>query len=249
MEEIMVGGEENLERVKQKCFELLCVTRDLCEKYSIWYSLALGTMLGAVRHQGFIPWDSDVDIFVMLPDKDKFRKAVVPNLPSWAEFHNFDAEPHNVHSHDYIQYVGETEDVHIDIYYLCGAPTDEKQQARFAVFTSYTDRIVRSKYNRIMDCKKKNRVLVFFAKIIDYCIPDKVLKKFITYKEQKYNFEGAEYVISLANWGTATACIPKRIFDEMIKQPFNGELFDIPKEYDVFLRRTYGDDYMTPKKY
>lgn len=237
--------------IEEKCFELLEYFKSVCEENNIWYSLAYGTMLGAVRHKGYIPWDTDVDVFVFLPDKDLVRNAFMNNDTNKdIIFDNFDVQPHNTHSHDVLRFDGvDSNDIHLDIYYLVGAPKEYEQQKKFAKLTYVSEHIIRSKYNKLSDCHKKNRPLVFCAKIIDYCFPDKVLKKFINYLEHKYNFDEAEYVIALANWGNASACIPKTVFSEMIEQPFYKSSFAIPKDYDSFLRRTYGDDYMTPRRY
>ena len=238
------------EIIKKKCFELLLIVREICEKNHIWYSLAYGTMLGAVRHQGYIPWDTDVDIYIYLPDKNAFRQAFSNSENSGIILDNFDEQPHNTHSHDIIRFEEiSTKDVHLDIYYLVGAPSDYNEQRKFAKLTYVADHIIRSKHNRLRDCKKKNRPLVLCAKIIDYCFPDRVLKKYISKLESKYDFEKAEYVISIANWGKPDSCIPKKVFKEMNQQRFYEAEFAIPCEYDSYLRRTYGDDYMTPRRY
>jgi len=236
--------------IKEKCYELLCHFKKVCEENNIWYSLAFGTVLGAVRHNGYIPWDTDVDIFIFLPDKEKIRKAFKNYNVDKIILDNFDIQPKNMHSHDVLRFEGiASNDIHLDIYYLVGAPSNEKEQNKFAKITYIADHIIRSKYNKLKDCKKKNRPLVFVAKIIDYCIPNKILKKIINKLETKYDFDKSEYVIPLANWGTSTACIPKSIFKEMKPHIFYKDEFLIPADYDTYLRRTYGNDYMTPKKY
>jgi len=52
--------------------ELLKTFADICERYGLQYYLAGGTLLGAIRHQGFIPWDDDIDVMMPLADYEKF---------------------------------------------------------------------------------------------------------------------------------------------------------------------------------
>ncbi len=64
--------QEYLDRVHESDFAMLSEVDRICRKYGINYSLHGGTMLGAVRHQDFIPWDDDVDIIMMREDYEKF---------------------------------------------------------------------------------------------------------------------------------------------------------------------------------
>lgn len=66
---------------QQRLLHLAAYIDAVCEEHEIWYSLAAGSVLGAVRHRGFIPWDNDMDIFVKNKDMARFRAAVLTNLP------------------------------------------------------------------------------------------------------------------------------------------------------------------------
>ena len=66
MDKLMVSDE-----VKQVQLEILAYVDEICREYNINYSLAYGTMLGAVRHKGFIPWDDDIDIILMRSEYQK----------------------------------------------------------------------------------------------------------------------------------------------------------------------------------
>ena len=74
-----VKGSENravdMDAVHAVELEMLKAIADLCEKYDIRYTLYCGTLLGAVRHGGFIPWDDDIDIAMPLKDYRRFQKA------------------------------------------------------------------------------------------------------------------------------------------------------------------------------
>ena len=71
-----------LQELQQFSLDILKDVAGFCEKNNIRYSLGYGTMLGAVRHKGFIPWDDDVDIMMPREDYEKFRTIYKSKLYS-----------------------------------------------------------------------------------------------------------------------------------------------------------------------
>ena len=73
-------------------FEVLLEIRRVCQKYNLTYYLSGGTFLGAVRHQGFIPWDDDMDIALPRTDYQKFVRIIQKELPFGMEYKSFDTD-------------------------------------------------------------------------------------------------------------------------------------------------------------
>ena len=244
-------NEQELKYIHEHLLILLKAFKDVCEKENIWYSLAYGSVLGSVRHEGFIPWDTDIDVFIMLPDKERFRQAWEKHKPTNIKLKNFNKEKRCLKSHDTLIFEQkmEIDEISLDIYPLVGAPSNPKEQKKFAKYSSYADRIIRSKYSDLRQVLKKNLFLVICAKTLDFFIPNKVLRKNIYKREHKYDFDTAEYVIPLSTYAKQSACLPKHIFDNVIQNKFEDSYYNIPAEYDLYLKRVYGDDYMTPKRY
>ena len=73
----------NTDEVKRIGLEGLLAFKKVCDEYGLRYYLAYGTLLGAVRHQGFIPWDDDIDVWMPRPDYDQLASLINYDMGEW----------------------------------------------------------------------------------------------------------------------------------------------------------------------
>jgi len=73
--------EEETQKLKKIIFDILCDFASACQSQSIRYSLAYGSLLGAKRHQGFIPWDDDIDVMLLRADFDRLPAIMEKTFP------------------------------------------------------------------------------------------------------------------------------------------------------------------------
>ena len=72
--------QETLKKLHTVQLEMLDAFTEICNKYHFHYSLAGGTMLGAIRHKGFIPWDDDIDVLMLRKEYEEFLKVAQKEL-------------------------------------------------------------------------------------------------------------------------------------------------------------------------
>ncbi|MBO4835873.1 MAG: LicD family protein [Lachnospiraceae bacterium] len=84
---------EDFHRMQQLELDMLVELDRVCRKHGIQYVITCGTLLGAVRHQGFIPWDDDVDVSMMREEYEKFKKVSHELDPAICFFQDHDTDP------------------------------------------------------------------------------------------------------------------------------------------------------------
>lgn len=81
--------QQALERLQQEELDILCMIDGFCAQHGIQWFLVSGTALGALRHQGFIPWDDDIDIGMLREDYDRFVELAETGLPTGYSLHTW----------------------------------------------------------------------------------------------------------------------------------------------------------------
>lgn len=247
-----------MEECKRVELEILIDVAKFCDEHGIEYLLAYGTMLGAVRHKGFIPWDDDIDIYMTRADRNKFLELFTGEAkPKHLEA----IGPHDVRSKNTFTKVIDTRTykaeadytypdgelgVDIDIFTLDGQPDDDSE---FERWFSKLERLYTLDFfmtlGKFKTLKRKLAAVAIFPIKIFY--PRKKLRLKIDKLHEKYPYETSKY----AGATDGICCrrldrAPKECFDEYIWADFEGHKFKMAKGYDAIMTKMYGDYMQLP---
>ena len=236
----------------------------ICEEYDIKYFADWGSFLGAVRHQGFIPWDDDLDICMFRSDLNKFIEVSKDELPEGFEIHSF---MNNDYSWKFIVNVVNTERMcftpeylkahynfpymaTIDIFVIDNVYEDdaleEERRQKVKFILEVSDALTEENYKS----KKVNELLSKIERQCGVSINRQV--EFIELKRQlykitqdvisEYDNDNSEYIVQQIPWGVYHNLKYKReLYDGLVKLPFENTYICVPKLYDGLLRNKYGN--------
>ena len=212
----------SLQQLQDLEYGILCTVADCCEDNGIRYGLCGGTLLGAVRHGGFIPWDDDIDIVMPRPDYEKFLK-IADKLPQRYRVSSPNNDIDNFHAYGKVYDMntkmiefpeGKRINIHvyIDIFPIDGLPEDEikrekhRRRVKRLFLSLYAFRVAKYKIN---ETHGVSRVLWNTIRMIQtHIIKDKQTNK--TIKNLKISFKIKDgkkyktYTLKTNNKGIAT---------------------------------------------
>lgn len=245
---------EIIAKIQNVQLDCLKEVKRISKEHQIKYCLAFGSMLGAVRHKGFIPWDDDLDIFMPFDDVKKLSKYLDyerfflqtektdPQIPfvfyKLRRNNTLMIEPdlRNLNIHHGIW---------IDIFiYVKGAKTNIGRKTQYNL-----NRVLQTIRTRWYNKKKKKKG--FFHTILSH-IPDSlalILDRAVFTLIKLLGKQGSLYYFVFNNENFEDSIIKKEYLDNTIEYPFEDTCFLGIKKADEYLKSFYGEDYMTPKKY
>lgn len=236
----------------------------ICRKYDLTYFLVGGSMLGAVRHNGFIPWDDDIDIGMCREDYDRFLWIAEKELPSPYKVHTYK----NCDKHHYyfahvvdgryqVRRLGSNdkrvEDVWVDIFPIDGFPSKPLTGIphyiglnfdRFMYHLAYFDQVNIGRSDRPKWQKAVLRVLNSIHGVVK---PDKQYwRNRMDRGLRKYKPDESKLSFNFIGIRLLKELFPSEVFLQTADYKFEDLTVKGPKDYDTYLSGLFGSDYMTP---
>ena len=253
----------SIEEIHKGTLEILKKIIEICDEININYFVAYGSLIGAVRHKGFIPWDDDFDIMMLRPDYEIFCKYCEENRDKLGCFKlmskfNTPDYPFNIPRFCDLRYRMESEGyldagmgMFIDIYPVDGAGNIEykrfnpdkfkkKMYIKLSILTLNNEFIPSSK-GKIHNAIKYLLFRYFQTKGDKY-----FLRKWDKMSE-KYSFTESKY-LSVMVWDQSLYYYEREWFDDFVYLEFEGMQVKVPHKYDEVLKKIYGDYMKLPPK-
>lgn len=249
--------KEVLRKVQLVQLEMLREIDRVCRENGIRYFLYRGTFLGAVRHQGFIPWDDDLDVAMLREDYEKFCRIAPEKLGSRYFLQNWHTDPNyalpfgkirkrNTLYTEAKSAVLKENGFYVDIYPLDFAPEKEEERHALArkLLHLFRVKLMKSGYTPWMEEDK-----IVWKKRIGYLLYQ-FASLFISQETLIKKYEALAAAVPESGLLYEQSALPKTHYfqkewcQELADYPFEDGYFPGPKAYDACLSSIYGD-YMT----
>ena len=244
--------------------ELVQKLLDVCKKHNLQIWAEAGTLLGMVRHQGYIPWDDDIDMLMFRPDYDKLLSLAKDEFHSPYFLQCAYTEKSYSRGHAQLRKDGTAailpDDIHqnfhqgifIDIFVYDAVPDikDEDWNQRFRKADKIMDILYTAHY-----CELSYKSISYSLHVLNCILYSKWKGERQLFHEYEnlfnsYDFESCSCVACPCFNRKAIKSFTKKIswYRQTIMMPFEDIMLPAPIDFDKVLRTQYGDDYMTPKQ-
>lgn len=239
------------EEVKRIQLDILDDIAKFCKENGLRFFLAYGTLLGAVRHKGYIPWDDDIDIHMPRADYEKFIELYnSKNGNNEVITHEINCKYHVPYAKvfrkgtfvDELFYRKSVFGVYVDIF-----PIDGIKSKLQAYICGQCIRFMYIKTSIFCDKQtlaRKTRLLITKAILLPFS--EHLILKTIKKISTLYTIDDCEKVCSFGSRTALREILPKTVFEDSETMTFEGKEYEIPKGYDIYLKSKYGNYMQLP---
>lgn len=254
----------DIKRIQAIELDILLEFDRICKKHSLNYQLYSGTLIGAIRHKGFIPWDDDVDVCMLRSEYDKFLSVVESELTSSYFFQTYETDPNYINKYAKIRKNGTFfmeklvigEDMHhgmyIDIFAFDNIEPDTKegsQQIRqLQNIDSFFKFRIKARHETLEEGPEKIEAKRKYDLIKNSPIKKSTVEKWVLDIMTRFNDRETQWVGDLSNPSPEVLenfKMKRSELEDSIDWEFEGHKLPVPRNYHEVLTRCYGD-YMTP---
>lgn len=243
----------SIEEAKKIELDILDFIDSFCKEHGINYCINYGTLIGAIRHKGFIPWDDDIDLSMTRENYEKFIQLFSEKQ---SRYKLLSLETDDQYFNNFIKIVDPTtkiidtrntktydSGVFIDIF-----PMDTFNDTKVVDICYKLESfklLSFSKHKNIVygDSKLKDLIRTLFWLLLRPVSP-RFFANQIEKQIQKYRVENGKYIAFIPSKAKEKEIFPRDMFDELIETPFEHLVLPAPKHFDTVLKQFY-DDYMT----
>lgn len=239
------------EEMRELQLDMLVKIHDYCTTQGIRYSLGGGTLLGSVRHKGFIPWDDDVDIMMPRPDYDRFvvdfksEHLVVQTYLNDKRYFKPFAKVYNDRT-TLLEY-GSKNGVYIDIFPIDGLPEDDGLAEYIKKIQSLSVSVMRATYYHT---NKGCRVYIYLKYLIKRALYPKRQASIAKMEQLLHScpFENSKNAGAITGRYLEKEIMDAETFKSYISLPFEGYNLMCIAAYNKYLMQHYGDYMQLPPK-
>lgn len=244
---LMANEKYSLKQIQEKLLVILLEFDRICKKNNLKYSLDSGTLLGAIRHNGFIPWDDDVDVVMLRKDYKKFIRACKKDLnhdlftletTKTSKYYSYNFGKLKMNNTIYEEKgsskVKEHKGLFLDIF-----PLDNTSKITYKIqykLAYFWQTIRWNKIGREFSTSHK-KINSFFGKIL----PLKLVNFNAEFALRFCNIFPTKNVCKLCHYGKGKKPHSRQFYTNIIEHTFEGEKFFVPKDYETWLNMRYGD--------
>lgn len=258
---IVLEGKK-LRKLQMTEYDILVELDRICRKHDITYFLAGGTLIGAVRHDGFIPWDDDIDVSMTRDNYDKFIEVCSKELDSskyYLESLETDDDCGMLYAKirrkgsQYLEFTSERDfdktGIWIDIFPIDKIKGDSFWYQLKFKYIYCMKMILLKKYGHLsaMEDKKKNFIIKIIGLLSIFYNKERLKRRLVKFMT-KDNKKNTKKLVSYAGVYVGKEIFDSDCLDDVVEHKFEKGKFYIPKNYDKYLTHYYGDYMKLPPK-